>query len=307
MTTSVLALTFVTRQKKLPSSSGLTGGVKMVVACAAVASTTDSTPAIRNLRKRLIVDILRARIAQCGVRLPYRRSATFEVADATSNRRGWYRSQRGHGGHIGARACNEPFAAGIVAGRSAFGLYGAGGRGRVRGRRSRSRGSRGRGGRRRGGRNRGGRRRGGAGGGRAGYRAEPVLQDVEAHAVGLKPHGNRVAGRVRSDGRIEGTADVVGFEELRDAPPGARTGALYEAVRVDAPIRPEAGGLHPHGNRIAARVHGDRRSDRFPTIGFDRLHTTPGVRIHVVSVRQDVSRFGPHGHGIAGGIHGDLR
>src|SRR5262245_44230111 len=32
MTTSVLVLTFVTRQKKLPSSLGITGGVKIVVA-----------------------------------------------------------------------------------------------------------------------------------------------------------------------------------------------------------------------------------------------------------------------------------
>jgi hypothetical protein len=32
MTASVLALTFVTTQKKLPSSSGITGGVKIVAA-----------------------------------------------------------------------------------------------------------------------------------------------------------------------------------------------------------------------------------------------------------------------------------
>src|SRR5262247_2497602 len=101
MTTSVRVLTFVTRQKKLPSSSGITGGVKMVVACAAVASTTASTPAIRNLRKRLIVHILRARIAQ------YRFGALqkeryLRGSGCYLEAPGWYGSRRRHGGKIGA-------------------------------------------------------------------------------------------------------------------------------------------------------------------------------------------------------------
>src|SRR5262249_51154910 len=61
MTATVWGLTFGARQKKLPSSSGITGGVKIVAASAAPASTTDSTLASRNLRARLIVDLLRAR------------------------------------------------------------------------------------------------------------------------------------------------------------------------------------------------------------------------------------------------------
>src|SRR5262245_36704505 len=63
MTASVWALTFVTRQKKSPSSSGITGGVKMVAARATSASTTGSTLARTNRLKRFIVDLLRACIA----------------------------------------------------------------------------------------------------------------------------------------------------------------------------------------------------------------------------------------------------
>src|SRR5262245_64868585 len=101
MTTNVLALTFVTRQKKLPSSSGITGGVKLVVACAAVASTTGSTPAIRNLRKRLIVHILRARIVQRGLAV-LEKERYLRGSGCYLEAPGWYRSRRGHGGRIGA-------------------------------------------------------------------------------------------------------------------------------------------------------------------------------------------------------------
>ena len=69
MTVTGLALTFVTRQKKLPSSSGTTGGVKIVVAPAAAARIIDSTLASRNLWNRVIVDVLRACIARPGLPL----------------------------------------------------------------------------------------------------------------------------------------------------------------------------------------------------------------------------------------------
>src|SRR5262245_2277811 len=61
MTASVWVLTFVTTQKKLPSSSGITGGVKMVAALAATANTAGSALASRNLLARLIMDLLRSK------------------------------------------------------------------------------------------------------------------------------------------------------------------------------------------------------------------------------------------------------
>ena len=98
-----------------------------------------------------------------------------------------------------------------------------------------------------------------------------VGPDVIAGAIGLPPHGQRIAAAVDGDLGLIGTPIIVGLNQR-----GAAPAAAVKAVGPD--VNAGAIGLSPHRQRIAAAVDGDLGLIGNPCIvGLNQCGAAPGA------------------------------